>query len=88
MAETRKELNLEEMDKVEGGVGGSRTLLPPKADHLVYRIARHDSLHDLAERFGTTVEDIMSANTTLTDEHDLTTNYFIYIPQPSEIFRA
>ena len=49
-----KELNLNEINNIVGGAGGSPHPLPDKSGCIVYRIARGDTLGKIARRYGTT----------------------------------
>ena len=64
MAE-KKELNLDEMEQVVGGKGGSRTRLPDKDGYIVHKIKKGETLIKIAEQYGTTVEEILSENDTI-----------------------
>ena len=46
------ELNLDEMNNIVGGAGGSPHPLPDKSGCIVYRIARGDTLGKIARRYG------------------------------------
>ena len=75
------ELNLQEMEQVTGGTGGSPIPLPPKKGCIIYLIQRGDTLTRLAKRFGTTVNAIKNVNPTIHNVDDITAKYYIYIPQ-------
>ena len=79
--ENMKELNLEEMEEAAGGRGGSPYILPEKKGYIIYQISRGDTLGKIARRFGTTVQKIAAANPTITNVNDITTGYYIYIPE-------
>jgi len=74
------ELNLNEMESVSGGRGGSPYELPEKEGFFVYHIVRGDTLGKLGKRFGTTAEKIKAANPTIKNINDITAGYYIYIP--------
>ena len=74
------ELNMEEMEMVTGGRGGSRTMLPEKAGYKVYKIKSHDTLPRIAGHFGTTAEHLKAINPTIHDINDITAGYYIYVP--------
>ena len=73
------ELNLNDMEEVAGGRGGSRTKLPPKAGFAVYKIVSGDTLTRIANRNKTTVEYLMSINPTIKNKNDITAGYYIYV---------
>ena len=75
------ELNVNELEEVVGGKGGSRTKLPEKPGLLVYRIVHGDKLGMIARQFGTTVKVLMKLNPTITNENDITSGYYIYVPK-------
>ena len=66
------ELNLNEMNNIVGGAGGSPHPLPDKSGCIVYRIARGDTLGKIARRYGTTAERIKAVNTTVHNVNDIT----------------
>ncbi len=78
MAE-KKELNLDEMEQVVGGKGGSRTRLPDKDGYIVHKIKKGETLIKIAEQYGTTVDEILSENDTIQNRNDITSGYYIYI---------
>ena len=75
-----KELNMNEMNNIVGGAGGSPRPLPEKSGCFVYRIVRGTTLGKIARKFGTTVERIKAVNTTIHNVNDITAGYYIYIP--------
>ncbi len=75
-----KELNMNEMNNVVGGAGGSPHPLPEKSGCIVYRINRGENLEKIARRYGTTGERIKAVNTTIHNVNDITAGYYIYIP--------
>ena len=77
----KNEMNLNEMETVAGGTGGSKYPLPPKPGCIVYWIQRGDTLSKIAYRYGTTVNRIMAVNPTIHNANDITADYYIYIPQ-------
>ena len=79
--DTMKELNPNEMEQATGGTGGSKVPLPPKAGYYIYYIQRGDTLTRIAKRYGTTVEAIKAANSTIRNVNDITAGYYIYVPQ-------
>ena len=76
-----QELNLNEMEEVSGGRGGSSTPLAPKPGVIVYQIQKGDTLGKIAKRYHTSAEMIKSFNSTIRNINDITTGYYIYIPQ-------
>lgn len=76
----KMELNLNELDAVTGGTGGSRDPLPEKAGCFVYHIKKGDTLGKLGRRFGTTAEKIKAVNRTIHNINDISAGYYIYIP--------
>ena len=75
-----KEMNLNELEQVTGGTGGSKNPLPPKAGYTVYWIQRGDTLTKIANRYGTTAKAIKAANPTIHNANDITADYYIYVP--------
>ena len=78
MAE-KKELNLDEMEQVAGGKGGSRTRLPDKDGYIVHKIKKGETLKKIADHYGTTVEEILAENSTIQNRNDITSGYYIYV---------
>ena len=74
------ELNLNEMEDITGGKGGSPTILPSKLGFLVYKIVRGDNLTRIAKKFNTTVNYLMEINPTITNKNDITAGFYIYVP--------
>ena len=74
------ELNLNEMEMINGGKGGSPSRLPDRPGFLVYRIQSGDCLSKIAGRNGTTAEYLMRINSTIHNINDITAGYYIYIP--------
>ena len=76
-----KELNLNEMENVIGGRGGSPTKLPDKKGYWVYRIKSGDCLSKIAGRYGTTTATLQRINSKyIHNVNDITAGYYIYIP--------
>ena len=75
-----KELNMNEMEEVSGGKGGSPTVLPKKDGFEVYKIVHGDTLSGIAKKYKTTVNYLMSINPTITDRDDITSGRYIYVP--------
>ena len=74
------ELKPEEIESVCGGRGGSPTILPPKPGLEVYQIKSHDTLSKIARAYDTTAAYLMSINPSITNEHDITAGFYIYVP--------
>ena len=76
------ELNMDQMESVSGGRGGSPTKLPEKTGYIVYQIVGDDNLTKIAKKFNTTVNAIMKANpTTIDNKNFIRAGFWIYIPQ-------
>ena len=76
------ELNLNEMEEVTGGAGGSREHLPDKKGFKVYQIQPHDTLTKIAGKFNTTVDYLMEINRAyITNKNDITAGFWIYVPK-------
>lgn len=75
-----KEMNMNEMENVVGGQGGSPTRLPDVPGYLVYRIKSGDCLSRIAGRYGTTAEYLKAINPTIYNINDITAGYYIYVP--------
>lgn len=80
------ELNMNEMEAVTGGKGGSPTKLPEKKGFIVYRIQSGDCLSKIAPAFNTTTNYLMSINPTITNKNDITAGYWIYVPAKQSSF--
>ena len=63
-----KELNLNEMEEIVGGRGGSRTMLPARKGFAVYRIQSGDCLSRIAGRYGVSAKYLQSINSTIAEE--------------------
>lgn len=74
------ELNMNEMETVNGGRGGSPTELPRKEGYIVYQIAGSENLTKIAKRYGTTVKAIKAVNSTIDNVNFIRAGYWIYIP--------
>ena len=74
------ELNLNEMEAVSGGKGGSPNPLPQKAGLTVYRIKSGDCLSKIAPAFNTTTKHLLELNPTITNKNDITAGFYIYVP--------
>lgn len=78
--ENTRELNVQELENVIGGTGGSPKKLPDKAGLIVYQIQKGDKLGEIARRYNTTAEKIKAVNKTIHNVNDITAGYWIYIP--------
>ena len=76
-----KEMNLNEMENVAGGKGGSPTELPKKDGCIVYRIIGSDNLTKIAKHYGTTVKAIVAANPTIDNPNFIRAGFWIYVPK-------
>ena len=74
------ELNMNEMETINGGRGGSATRLPDKPGYRVYKIKSGDCLSKIAGHYGTTAEFLKSINSTIHNINDITAGYYIYVP--------
>ena len=74
------ELNLNEMEVVNGGNGGSQTKLPEKDGFRVYRIVDGDNLTRIAKKFNTTVPYLMKINPTITNKNFIRAGFYMYVP--------
>lgn len=75
------ELNLNEMEEVSGGRGGSKTRLDPVPGRDVYQIKKGDTLIRIARRYNTTWMVLMDMNKgIIKDKNDITDGYWIYVP--------
>ena len=81
MEDNLRELSLEEMNTVSGGQGGSPDMLPKKEGFWVYQSQGGDCLKSIAKRFGTTTKQLMHSNPSIIMECDITTGYYIYVPE-------
>ena len=75
------EMNLNEMENVAGGKGGSPKELPRKDGFIAYQIAGSDNLTKIAKRYGTTVKAIKAANPTIDNPNFIRAGFWIYIPK-------
>ena len=74
------ELNPNELEAVTGGQGGSPNPLPAKAGCDRHKIVSGETLTRIANRYGTTVNYLMSINPTITNKNDITAGFWIYVP--------
>ena len=94
-----KELNLDELEGVGGGKGGSKEILPRKEGFICYQIEKGDTLGKLAKRFHTTVAKILDAKYWPHPQrkrhqqgtlhlHPLLSRFPIFYPPEPRIFRG
>ncbi len=77
-----KELNINEMEQVSGGVAGSPTPLDAKSGCEVYRVIGGDNLTRIAARFNTTVDYLMTLNKgIITNKNFIRAGFYIYVPK-------
>ena len=78
------ELNLENLEQVNGGkgyYGGYRNRPAEKAGYRIYQIQPGDALQRIATHFRTTVDAIMFANRAVrVDPGKIRAGYYLYIP--------
>ena len=74
------ELNVNEMEEVVGGKGGSPKMLPPKAGLKVYKIQLGDTMIRIAQRNRCTVDYLMSINPTIKNKAYITAGFYMYVP--------
>ena len=75
------ELNLNEMEQISGGAGGSSTHLPPKSGCAEHLIQTGETLSRIAGRFGTTVDYLMSINKgIITNANFIRAGFYMYVP--------
>ncbi len=74
------ELNMNQMEEVTGGKGGSPNPLPKKKGFQTHKIVSGETLSGIANKYGTTVNYLMSINPTITNKNDITAGFWIYVP--------
>ena len=75
------ELNLNEMEQVVGGSGGSKTPLSPTKEFDVHQIVSGETLTRIASRYNTTVQYLVDINPTITNKNDITAGRWMYVPK-------
>ena len=80
-----RELNMNEMEEIVGGRGGSPTRLPRKKGYEVIKIERGATLTRIAYKYDTTVDYLVKINKTITDPNDITAGYYMYVPAPGDV---
>lgn len=84
-----KELNLNELENAAGGAtgkteraGGSPTPLPAKTGYKNYKITATDTMIRIANRFHTTVDELMKVNSKwIKNKSLIMTGYYMYVPE-------
>ena len=78
----KRELNLNEMEEVVGGFGGSPNPLPQKAGYDRYKIESGTNHSRIARKFNTSVDYLMEINKAyITNKNDITAGFWIYVPK-------
>ena len=80
--ESMMELNLVEMEEVNGGVvaGGLRYKPAAKAGYILHKITAKDTVWGLARKYHCSMDAIVAANPSIEDRRLIRTNYWLYIP--------
>ena len=78
-----KELNLNEMETVSGGVvaGGMKDKPAARNGYIIHKITATDTVWALSRHYGCTMDDILKANPTIQDKSLIRTGYYLYIPK-------
>ena len=78
-----KELNMNEMETVSGGVvaGGMKDKPAAKNGYIIHKITATDTVWALSRHYGCTMDDILKANPTIQDKSLIRTGYYLYIPK-------
>ena len=81
--ENMKELNLNEMEAVNGGVraGGTKEKPEAKAGYIIHQITDTDTVYGLAKKYHTTMDAIVKANPSIEDKRLIRTGYWLLIPK-------
>ena len=76
-----KELNLNEMETVNGGViaGGMKNKPAAKAGYIIHKITATDTVWSLSRHYHCKMDDIVKANPTIQDKSLIRTGYYLYI---------
>ena len=74
------ELYMNQMEEVTGGKGGSPNPLPKKKGFQTHKIVSGETLSGIANKYGTTVNYLMSINPTITNKNDITAGFGIDVP--------
>jgi len=77
-----KELNMNEMDKVSGGVlaGGVKDKPSQKKGYIIHQITATDTVWALSRHYHCTMQEILDANPSIQDKRLIRTGYYLYIP--------
>ena len=83
MMDNMKELNMNEMETVSGGVvaGGMKDKPAAKNGYIIHKITATDTVWALSRHYGCTMDDIVRANPTIQDKSLIRTGYYLYIPK-------
>ena len=73
------ELNLDEMENVSGGRGGSKTILPAQPGLSVYQIVKGDNLTRIASAHRCTITELLKWNPKITNKNVIYAGDFLYI---------
>ena len=78
-----KELNMNEMETVSGGVvaGGMKDKPAARNGYIIHKITATDTVWALSRHYGCTMDDIVKANPTIQDKSLIRTGYYLYIPK-------
>ena len=77
------ELNLNEMEEVNGGAmaGGLRTKPAAKAGYILHKITPKDTVWGLSRKYHCSMDAIVKANPSIQDKRLIRANYWLYIPK-------
>ena len=79
--EDEMKLTLDDLEEINGGVGGSPDPLPDYPGYVVYRIKPGDNLTNLAKTYKTTIEDLYTVNKKyINHRSDITQGFYMYVP--------
>ena len=79
-----KELNVNELEVVSGGVvpaGGMKNKPAPKAGYIIHKITDTDTVWGLSRKYHVTMDEIVVANPSIVDKRLIRTGYYLYIPK-------